>query len=43
NQSGTELPSTGGMGTTVLYIAGGALVLLAMVVLVMKKRMNASK
>ena len=43
NQSGTELPSTGGMGTTVLYIAGGALVLLAMVVLVMKKRMNVSK
>lgn len=43
NQSGTELPSTGGMGTTVLYIAGVALVLLAMIVLVMKKRMNASR
>ena len=43
NQSGAELPSTGGMGTTSLYIAGVALVLLAMIVLVMKKRMNASR
>ena len=29
NQSGAELPSTGGMGTTVLYIVGGMLVILA--------------
>lgn len=38
NQSGTELPSTGGMGTTVLYIAGGILVLLAVVLLFVKRR-----
>lgn len=43
NNTGTELPSTGGMGTTVLYVAGGALVLLAMIVLVMKKRMGNAK
>ena len=29
NITGTELPSTGGMGTTVLYIVGGMLVILA--------------
>jgi LPXTG-motif cell wall-anchored protein len=29
NTTGTELPSTGGMGTTVLYIVGGMLVILA--------------
>ena len=29
NNKGTELPSTGGMGTTVLYIVGGMLVILA--------------
>lgn len=38
NNSGTELPSTGGMGTKILYIAGGALVLLAVVALFMRKR-----
>lgn len=31
NNSGTLLPSTGGMGTTILYIAGGILVLAAVV------------
>ena len=39
NYSGTELPSTGGMGTTLIYIAGGVLVLAAIVLLVTKKRM----
>jgi len=32
-------PSTGGMGTTLLYLAGGILVLAAVVLLVTKKRM----
>ncbi len=34
-----ELPETGGIGTTVLYIVGGILVLGAVVLLVTKKRM----
>lgn len=29
NKAGNELPSTGGMGTTVLYVAGAAIVLIA--------------
>lgn len=29
NNSGSELPSTGGMGTTILYVAGAAIVLIA--------------
>ena len=41
NNSGTELPSTGGIGTTLFYIGGGVLVLLAVVMLVTKKRMKA--
>lgn len=40
NKAGTELPSTGGMGTTVFYVLGSALVLGAVVLLVTKKRMN---
>ena len=40
NQSGTELPSTGGIGTTIFYIVGGVLVVGAVVLLVTKKRMN---
>lgn len=40
NQTGTELPSTGGMGTTIFYILGSALVLAAGVLLVTKKRMS---
>ena len=40
NQSGAELPSTGGMGTTLFYVLGGVLVLAAVVLLVTKKRMN---
>ena len=39
NQLGNELPSTGGIGTTVFYILGGVLVLAAIVLLVTKKRM----
>lgn len=37
NTAGVELPETGGMGTTLFYVAGGALVLGAFVLL-MKKR-----
>ena len=40
NQSGAELPSTGGMGTTIFYVLGGVLVLAAVVLLVTKKRMR---
>ena len=40
NQSGAELPSTGGMGTTLFYVLGGVLVLAAVVLLVTKKRMS---
>lgn len=40
NKAGTELPSTGGMGTTVFYVLGAVLVLGAVVLLVTKKRMN---
>ena len=40
NQSGAELPSTGGMGTTLFYVLGGVLVLAAVVLLITKKRMS---
>ena len=38
NEMGATLPSTGGMGTTILYVVGAALVLVAVVMLVTKKR-----
>lgn len=38
NYMGSELPSTGGMGTTVLYVAGTLMILVAGVFLVMKKK-----
>lgn len=41
NQSGTELPSTGGIGTVIFYVVGGVLVLAAVVFFVTKKRMSA--
>ena len=40
NASGTELPSTGGMGTTIFYVLGSILVIGAAVLLVTKKRMS---
>lgn len=40
NKYGTELPSTGGMGTTIFYIIGSVLVIGAVVLLVTKKRMS---
>ena len=41
NIQGIELPHTGGMGTTLLYVGGSILVLLAVILLVTKRRMNA--
>ena len=41
NTQGVELPSTGGMGTTILYVGGSILVILAAVLLITKRRMNA--
>lgn len=41
NKKGSTLPETGGMGTTVLYVGGGALVLLAVVLLIAKRRAKA--
>ena len=38
--SGTLLPGTGGIGTTVFYAAGGALVLVALALLITRKRMG---
>lgn len=43
NKSGTELPSTGGMGTTIFYVVGSILLIGAAVLLVTKKRMSAEK
>lgn len=40
NQMGASLPTTGGMGTTLIYAVGGILVLAAVVLLVTKKRMS---
>lgn len=41
NESGSLLPSTGGMGTTLIYLIGGALVLGSGIVLANKKRAKA--
>ena len=43
NNAGALLPSTGGIGTTIFYVLGGALVLAAAVLLVTKKRMGAER
>lgn len=40
NTKGVELPSTGGMGTTIFYIIGSILVVGAGVILVARRRMN---
>ena len=40
NQSGAQLPSTGGIGTTIFYVLGSILVIGAAVLLVTKKRMS---
>ena len=41
NKKGTELPSTGGIGTTIFYVIGTVLVLGAGVVLITRRRMDA--
>lgn len=40
NNKGVELPSTGGMGTTIFYVLGAILVLGAGVLLITKRRMS---
>ena len=40
NNTGQELPSTGGIGTTIFYVIGAILVIGAGVVLVTRRRMN---
>jgi len=39
NKAGIELPSTGGMGTTIFYIVGGVMVAGAAILLVTKKKL----
>lgn len=40
NSKGSTLPSTGGIGTTLFYVGGGAMVAVAGVFLITKKRMG---
>ena len=40
NKSGSELPSTGGIGTTMFYVIGGIMLIGAGIVLVARKRAN---
>ena len=42
NESGSTLPSTGGIGTTIFYVVGAILVLGAGIVLVTRRRMSAN-
>ena len=41
NQSGAELPSTGGIGTTIFYVLGGVLAVAAVALLIAKRRTRA--
>ncbi|MBQ9049194.1 MAG: LPXTG cell wall anchor domain-containing protein [Lachnospiraceae bacterium] len=43
NLKGAELPSTGGMGTTIFYVVGAVLVIGAGVVLIARRRMNSER
>lgn len=43
NKKGSTLPSTGGIGTTIFYLGGGAMVAVAGVFLITKKRMGKSE
>lgn len=43
NNTGSELPSTGGMGTTIFYIVGGILMLVTLLVLVARRKTSAAK
>ena len=42
NNGGATLPSTGGIGTTIFYVAGSILVLAAAILLITKRRMGAN-
>lgn len=42
NKAGAELPSTGGIGTTIFYLLGALLVIGAGIALVARRRMNAN-
>ncbi|MGX8704993.1 MAG: LPXTG cell wall anchor domain-containing protein, partial [bacterium] len=41
NNKGVELPSTGGIGTTIFYVGGSLMVLAAAILLITKRRMGA--
>lgn len=43
NSAGSQLPSTGGMGTTLFYVIGGALMAGAAIVLVIKKKRSSAE
>lgn len=43
NKSGSSLPTTGGIGTTILYVVGGILIVAAGVALITKKRVQNEK
>lgn len=43
NNSGIELPKTGGIGTTIFYVVGGMLAVAAVILLVTKKRMASAE
>ncbi len=43
NKKGSILPSTGGRGTTMIYIIGAALVVMAGIVLAMRKKMSSKE
>jgi fimbrial isopeptide formation D2 family protein/LPXTG-motif cell wall-anchored protein len=43
NNTGSQLPTTGGMGTRVIYVLGGAMVFVAAVLLITKRRMSGSE
>ena len=43
NKPGPVLPSTGGIGTTIFYVLGGILMVAAIVLLIVKKRMENTK
>ncbi len=40
NNKGSSLPTTGGMGTTLIYVLGGMLVLCSIVLIITRKRME---
>lgn len=43
NSSGALLPSTGSIGTKIFYVAGGILVIVAIVFIIVRKRMNSEE